>query len=143
MKPNRKITPKAMVTSEQTIRLDFGPSMNLEVLQVIQNFCRIMESNPHQLLDEVVPSNQTVTLYYRKEIANPFDIIEEILTKWKNSTGDEVIIKTRSIEIPVCYDEQFSDDMARIIAHTKLTREEVIALHTSANYTVYMIGFLP
>ena len=143
MKLNKKIMPQAMVTSEQTIRFDFGPSMNLEVLQVIQKFCRFIESSPHQLLDEVVPSNQTVTLFYRKEIANPLDTIEEILTKWKNSTDDEVIGNTRSIEIPVCYDAEFSEDMTRIVEYSGLTREKIIDIHTSASYTVYMIGFLP
>lgn len=143
MKPNKQIMPKAMMTSEQTIRFDFGPSMNLETLRIIQQFCSFMESSSNLLLDEVVPCNQTVTVFYHKELVNPIDTIERILRNWKNRTNNKLIVNTRSIEIPVCYDESFSDDMKRIIAHTGLTREEIISLHTSTSYTVYMIGFLP
>lgn len=143
MKLNKQIMPKAMVTSEQTIRFDFGPSMNLETLRIIQQFCSFIESSSNPLLDEVVPCNQTVTVFYHKELVNPIDTIEGILTKWAKSSDNALIVNTRSIEIPVCYDELFSDDMKRIIAHTGLTREEIISLHTSTSYTVYMIGFLP
>jgi len=143
MKLNKQIIPKAMVTSEQSIRFDFGPSMNLETLRIIQQFCTFIENSPNPLLDEVVPCNQTVTVFYHKEIVNPIDTIEGILTKWMKSPDNALLVSTRSIEIPVCYDESFSDDMTRIIAHTGLTREEIISLHTSTSYTVYMIGFLP
>lgn len=129
--------------NEQTIRFDFGPSMNLEVLQVIQRFYHLVENNSHPLLDEVVPSNQTVTVFYKKELVNPFGTIEDILSKWENSANDKVIVNTRSIEIPVCYDAEFSEDMTRIMAYTGLTREKIIELHTNTSYTVYMIGFLP
>lgn len=132
-----------MVMNEQTIRFDFGPSMNLEVLQVIQRFCHLVENNSHPLLDEVVPSNQTVTVFYKKELVNPFGTIEDILSKWENSANDKVVVDTRSIEIPVCYDAEFSEDMTRIIEYTGLTREKIIDIHTSTRYTVYMIGFLP
>lgn len=132
-----------MQTSERAIRFDFGPSLDLSTLQIIQQFCSFIKSNSNLLLEEVVPSNQTITVFYQKELANPVETIEKILTEWANRTNDELILKTRMIEIPVCYDESFSDDMVRVMEYTKLSREEIIALHTNTSYTVYMIGFLP
>jgi inhibitor of KinA len=43
--------------------------------------------------------------------------------------------------IPCCYTMQL--DLDRIATHTGLAAEEVIALHTSVEYTVYAIGFCP
>ena len=132
-----------MQTSERAIRFDFGPSLDLSTLQIIQQFCSFIKSHSNLLLEEVVPSNQTITVFYQKELANPVETIEEILTEWANRTNDELNLKTRMIEIPVCYDESFSDDMVRVMEYTRLSREEIIALHTNTSYTVYMIGFLP
>ena len=143
MKPNKQIIPQAMVTSEQTIRFDFGPSIGLTTLRIIQKFCHFIEDNSVPLLDEVVPSNQTVTVFYQKELVNPYETIDEILTKWSGRTDDSVNVNTRSIEIPVCYDAEFCEDMTRIVEYTGLTREKIIDIHTSTRYTVYMIGFLP
>ena len=139
MKPNHKVMPSALVTSEQSIRFDFWGASH----QVIQQFCAFIESYQHALLEEVVPSLNTVTVFYRKKIVDSCKLLEELRVKWLEETDCEVVVKTRSIDVPVCYDERFSEDLPRVMAHTGLTREEVIALHTGTCYTVYMIGFLP
>jgi inhibitor of KinA len=43
--------------------------------------------------------------------------------------------------IPCCYALQM--DLARVAGHTGLAAEEVIALHTGQEYTIYAIGFCP
>jgi inhibitor of KinA len=43
--------------------------------------------------------------------------------------------------IPCCYRMHF--DLRRVAQHRGLSEEEVIALHTAAEYTVYAIGFCP
>jgi inhibitor of KinA len=43
--------------------------------------------------------------------------------------------------VPCCYALQL--DMSRVTEHTGLTAEEVIALHTGQEYTIYAIGFCP
>jgi inhibitor of KinA len=43
--------------------------------------------------------------------------------------------------IPCCY--ELGPDLWRIVEHTRLTTEEVVRLHTSAEFTVYAIGFCP
>lgn len=47
----------------------------------------------------------------------------------------------RLYQIPCCYELQ--QDMDRVREQTGLTAEEVIALHTGMEYTVYAIGFCP
>ena len=49
----------------------------------------------------------------------------------------------RLIEIPVCYDPEFATDINSVAAINKISVEEVIALHVSKTYRVYMLGFLP
>ena len=43
----------------------------------------------------------------------------------------------------MCYDDEFALDMKNVCSHTALEREEVIKLHTSKPYLIYMLGFLP
>ncbi len=49
----------------------------------------------------------------------------------------------RSIEVPVCYDEEFALDAERVAQETGLSFEKVIELHSSAQYLVACIGFMP
>jgi inhibitor of KinA len=71
------------------------------------------------------------------------------------TTFDEVALALRTLavpeeaeaesgrlrHIPCCYARQL--DLDRVGRHTGLSADEVIALHTSAEYTVYAIGFCP
>lgn len=45
--------------------------------------------------------------------------------------------------MPACYDEPHAPDLAEVAARTGLSEAEVIELHTSAVFHVYMLGFSP
>lgn len=49
----------------------------------------------------------------------------------------------RLIEVPVRYGGESGPDLDDVAAHNHLTPEEVIELHTSAEYLVYFLGFSP
>ncbi|PYI74619.1 MAG: kinase inhibitor, partial [Verrucomicrobia bacterium] len=42
-----------------------------------------------------------------------------------------------------CYDAEFALDLTRIVSHTSLTPDAIAVLHSSAEYTVACIGFVP
>ena len=49
----------------------------------------------------------------------------------------------RSMSVPVCYALKFGIDLQAVSSETNLEIEEIISLHCSRTYRVYMIGFLP
>lgn len=51
--------------------------------------------------------------------------------------------KPRRLKIPVCYDDKHALDMNYLIEATGISKEEIISLHCSASYHVFMLGFLP
>jgi KipI family sensor histidine kinase inhibitor len=49
----------------------------------------------------------------------------------------------RRVEIPTVYGGEFGPDLDFVAGHHGLTTEEVIRIHTSQDYLVYMLGFTP
>jgi inhibitor of KinA len=47
------------------------------------------------------------------------------------------------VHIPVLYGSQFGPDLPCIAERSKLSQSEVIDIHTSVDYPVYMLGFAP
>jgi len=47
------------------------------------------------------------------------------------------------IRIPVCYGESYGPDLEELARVKSMTHEDIIRLHCSAIYRVYMLGFLP
>ena len=48
-----------------------------------------------------------------------------------------------SVEIPVCYESEFAPDLDDVARHAQISREEVVDLHSVAEYRVACIGFVP
>ena len=51
--------------------------------------------------------------------------------------------KNKTVEIPICYDEEFALDIKRLEEKTKLSFKEIVNEHLSTDFFVYMIGFVP
>jgi inhibitor of KinA len=49
----------------------------------------------------------------------------------------------RSVEIPVCYDPEFAPDLDDVARRAGLSTTEVVDLHSTAEYRVACIGFVP
>ncbi|WP_404330014.1 5-oxoprolinase subunit PxpB [Mesobacillus maritimus] len=143
MSKQRKWQPEAMVTSEKSIRFKFGNQVDQETYLQVMRFSKMVEQDGFYLLEEIVPSYNTVTVYLKKEPRNPEEIVDQLLSKWQKCEETESGLSVRKLTIPVCYDEEFSLDMERVMAHTNLTANDIISLHCKPIYTVYMIGFLP
>lgn len=45
--------------------------------------------------------------------------------------------------VPVTYDPPYGEDLAEVAGRLGLTEEQVIAIHSGAEYQVYMVGFAP
>jgi inhibitor of KinA len=69
--------------------------------------------------------------------------LEEKIRTLVAAAGVRAPRKARKIEIPVCYDDEFALDLARVATQTSLTGDAIIALHSSSEYTVACIGFVP
>src|SRR5207253_5602401 len=71
------------------------------------------------------------------------DFLHEKIVSLVRSSGHRSRIRTRSVEVPVCYDPEFAPDLARVAEQTSLKQTEVIAQHSSVTYTTACIGFMP
>ena len=53
-----------------------------------------------------------------------------------------MIIKKKIIKIPVCYDDEFSLDIKRLVKKLKLSKKEILNKHLNKEYFCYMTGFI-
>jgi inhibitor of KinA len=125
------------------IQILFTLSISEKLNRHIQRIADVIVTNNAEGIIEVVPAFQTLTIYY-DPIKIHYSLLEEKLNDICSTTSSEVgIYQKEIITIPVCYGNQFGEDLNHIARHNGLTEQEVISLHCDKNYLVYMIGFLP
>lgn len=135
--------PEVWRTGERTLRFSFGEVISEEVYNTVHRFTEFLNANWEHFIEEIVPSYHTVTVFfYKSSILDKLNI-EGLLVQWRNYKIDSIISSVRQVTIPVCYEEPYCEDLARIERSIGLKKNEIIHLHTKKIYTVYMIGFLP
>ena len=129
--------------NEQAFLINFGEIINKETNNMVIKFANIIindKKNINKLnILNCVPSYNKILVQFNPLQNNKKDILNYL----KNITISKVNIKSRIIEIPICYENKFSLDMENISNLINLTKEEIIELHLKTTFHIYMIGFMP
>jgi inhibitor of KinA len=100
-------------------------------------------------IKSLVPGYSSLTIHYdvvalHSEAQTAFEkmavMIENFTEERKPSHSN---VEERLIKIPVCYEQQFAPDLFEVAAAKNLSPQEVISIHSSKEYRVYMLGFVP
>lgn len=133
---------KFLPNGDTAVTVCFNNEISKEVNAMVTSFADAVEKAKISGVIETIPAFCCVTVLY-----NPCKIsltwlkfrLNIILRKLGTGSSFTSVL----YKIPVCYDEEFSLDMGNVERHTGLTRDEIISIHTSADYLIYMLGFLP
>ncbi len=93
-------------------------------------------------LEDVVPAYSSVGVFFDLRQISLDDVIRELAALPLPATATAAP-PPRRWRIPVCYEEPFAPDAARVCAHTGLSPHELVHHHAATVYTVYAIGFVP
>mgnify|MGYP001853782109 FL=1 len=91
---------------------------------------------------EVIPAFSSLLVNYDPRVITYSQIRERMEKLLKLDVKSEESV-CRIFEIPVCYGGEYGPDLENIAANAGLTPEEVIRIHSSRDYLIYMLGFLP
>lgn len=97
---------------------------------------------------DVVPALTTVAVCFAArtahEAAERRAALERLLLESAANAADAKLeAPARTVEIPVCYEAPFSQDLPEVAERTGLTAVEVVARHVASPHRVLMIGFAP
>lgn len=127
----------------QALLIEWPALVSEQVLEDIQTFSLHLKAHSLFTDCEYIPSYNSLTLVFRQSIS--YSKIEKTIQAAyaDKSTNLSISRKFRTWEIPVCYDTEFGIDLKDMQDKLRLSIEDIIKMHTSAQYTVYAIGFLP
>lgn len=95
-----------------------------------------------EILRDVVIGYCTVTVYFNPRHVDARWLEGEIRVAARDVENGQRPVP-RTIDVPVCYDPALGPDLEDVAAFGACSVEEVVELHTSRSYRVYMVGFIP
>ncbi len=145
-----KIIIKPLGDSALIVQL--GDGVNPLIHERAQSLTTLLNMYQFNGFIEAVPAYNNVTVYY-----NPFIVYQSSYKTGQTSFQkvsayiNELIMrgkqerpsKERIVKIPVLYGGKQGPDLDYVAKYHNLSPEEVIHIHSSQDYLVYMLGFAP
>ena len=134
-------TPKILPASDRTILIQFGNKISEDKHKDVLHYSQVLVESFDSLINNISPGYCSILIRLQGKVSMNQSI--SLIRKIFNNDTQINISPSRTVNIPVCYDGEFSPDMKRVMKYTGYSRDEVIDRHVSGSYLVYFIGFSP
>lgn len=147
---------------DAAVTVELGTGVDPETHRLVTLFASYLEDHPLAGMIEYVPAYTSVTIHYDPLLVyssavaqseggtgsdllslSPYEIMELRIRRVFDQMQAQQEITPKLVEIPVCYGGEFGPDLEEVAARNGLSADEVIRIHCSRDYQVYMLGFAP
>ena len=133
---------KYIPAGDRSVVMEFGNSINPEINWKIRNMVSTIENGKLNGISEIIPTYRSILIIY-DPLAIEYNSLIDYLKQAVNNLGDSSEGQARIVELPTVYGGEYGPDIEFVADHNNLTVEEVIKLHSSTDYLLYMLGFTP
>lgn len=134
--------PRVLAAGDAAVTVEFGETIAPEINDHVMAFAQAVEGLGLDGLIETVPTYRSATVYFDPVVIEADQLAERLLTLAESRPSPSAR-PSRQVDIPVAYGSELGPDLADVASFASLSVEETIALHTSVEYRVYMLGFSP
>ncbi len=134
--------PRFLLAGDSALVVEFGDEIGQEVNRRVHALAYALEKNPLPGLGEAIPTYRSLLVHY-DPLRLSCDRVQAHLANLVQKGEEIPLPESRLVEVPVVYGGEFGPDIGFVAEYHGLSVEEVIALHSGATYTVYMLGFTP
>lgn len=134
--------------NENTLTIRVGDAIDGTTHHTVFRVYHQLVRNRHASWLDIIPAYTTISIVY--------DVVKirenhPSAVEWMIRETEKILAKpftdenfsARKITIPVCYDDAFALDRKALSVSHKIGWDEVVSIHSSRVYQVFMIGFLP
>lgn len=141
---------------DSAITIDLGNCIDEQLNRRALAVHSWLQSHRFAGLLDIIVAYSSVTIYYDPAVARCGELknergiyygLEQLLVEaWEATDAEEAAgdnAQGHFFKLPVCYEDEYAPDLEWVARKKGLSKEEVIDLHSSVVYRIYMVGFLP
>jgi len=135
---------------DRALLLEVGDHANAAVIGQVRALAEHVSKQQLPGVFDLVPAMCTLGVHYDPELwhdntgqHSPYEMLVSAIQRILPDLESLTVTEGQVHEIPVCYDTGYGEDLSSLARAHDLTTEQVVAIHSSPEYTVYMLGFAP
>lgn len=133
---------KYLIAGDKAVTIEYGNEISEDISSKVRAMMVALESNKIEGIIEVVPTYRSLMIHYDALIIG-YDNLVKKLKLLESNLKDISLPEPEVMEIPTLYGRENGLDIENVAHHNKITVEEVIEIHSSKEYLIYMLGFTP
>lgn len=126
---------------DEALVVDFPAVISRDVNGQVRRLFRALRTGNAPAIKGLVPSYRSLLVYYDPSVTTFAALADHVTTV--SETAENAAEPTRRWTLPVCYGRDCEADLDDLASRLGLSTEQIIEIHRSATYMVYMIGFSP
>ena len=135
-------SPIFLNAGDKAMVVELGDSINPEVNRLVHSLNnKISSFNINGIIDSV-PSYKSILIMFDPLQISSSEIQSKIVNELESIQHQEVNTQL-IVHVPTLYGGDFGPDLSFVSKHTNIDEADVIDLHSSKKYLVYMMGFSP
>jgi inhibitor of KinA len=142
MAPTLPESTRFQFASDQSLLVSFGAKIARPTHELVLKLLRLLESERVPGIRNLHPAYCSLLVKF-DPLRLRHEDLQAILERYLARVENVALPEPRLVEIPVCYGGEYGPDLLDVCTLNKLAPAEIIELHSSPNYLVYFLGFVP
>jgi inhibitor of KinA len=126
---------------ESGLLVDFGDTIDDAINDRVVALDRALLADPPVGLVETIPAYASLMLVFDPLVIAAKELTDRAIALAEANGGRAAV--GREYVVPICYEPPFAPDLAEVAKIVDRPIEEVVAVHLSGTYRVFMYGFAP
>jgi inhibitor of KinA len=127
---------------DRGLLLEFGDEISSEVNEKVRRMTLAIQAESVEGIVEIVPTYRSLLILYNPLILSFVDL-KKRLERIEKGLQQTPFPEPKLTRIPALYGGSYGPDLEEVAKYHQISTEEVIRLHCSKPYFIYMIGFMP
>lgn len=134
--------PRFLPVGDAALTVEFGNTITPEMNQAVAALDLALAGAELDGIIETIPTYRSLLICYEPLEISFRQLVAEL--RGLLSRGGRVrVAASTAWNVPVIYEPPYAEDLPEVAQRLSLTEEEIIAIHSGAEYQVYMVGFAP
>jgi KipI family sensor histidine kinase inhibitor len=129
------------IAGDQAVVVELGDDISRATNARVRRLDRALRESAIEGVIDTVPSYRSLLVYYEPRSISHTDLIEMLKSILSEASGANE--RTKRWHLPVLYGAECAADLSALAGKVGHSEEEIIRIHSGAEYMVYMVGFSP
>jgi len=139
---NTEPWPVYRAVGDAAFLVEFGEAIDPAISRRVLAYAQQLEQARLPGVGDIVPTYRSILIHYDPLVLSWEAVVDWVRTQ-PASIGPQPGASSRRIEIPVVYGGESGPDLDFVARAHDIPPEEVVRLHSSVEYIVHMMGFMP